>query len=214
MVSCLEKLVSISSGAIDTWSIGPGIDGSAFEMAGALKEELFHLYRQCNGFFGFESSLHLFSLSSSSVSAGLFDWNSESLWRYEYGDLSSECLFFAEDLFGGQFCIKYNEVLYFDPETAELKKVADTLEGWAKEILDNYEYWTGYPLAHEWQKKYGPLPMRHRLMPKIPFVCGGSFDLKNLTLINDVSGMKSRGNLARQIHKLEDGAKIKFKIIK
>jgi hypothetical protein len=59
----------------------------------------------------------------------------------------------------------------------------------------------------------GPIPINSRLIPKIPFVCGGDFNIENLAVINSVSGMKSRANLANQIANLEDGTQIEFKIV-
>lgn len=37
--------------------------------------------------------------------------------------------FFAEDVFGGQFCIKDSKVYTFDPETGSLGYLADDIEG-------------------------------------------------------------------------------------
>jgi len=83
----------------------------------------------------------------------------------------------------------------------------------AKELLNEYNVWTGYSLAHEWQKHNGILANESRLMPQTPFVCGGRFELGVLVAINAISGMRSRANLARQIFDLPDGAQIEFKII-
>lgn len=49
-------------------------------------------------------------------------------------------MFFAEDVFGGQFCIKDNQVYRFDPETGGLDVIADRnaiavrLRKWAPEL--------------------------------------------------------------------------------
>jgi hypothetical protein len=72
---------------------------------------------------------------------------------------------------------------------------------------------TGYRLAREWQRNYGPLHPRHRLMPKKPFVLGGEYSLANLVSLDSLLIMKNLGNLAHQIHALPDGAKIKFKVL-
>jgi hypothetical protein len=80
-------------------------------------------------------------------------------------------------------------------------------------ILADYEVLTGYPLLHQWQAKHGALPIGVRLMPKVPFVLGGEYALDNLYSIAAVSGMKTRGNLARQIKDLPDGAQVEFRVI-
>src|SRR5207245_6232815 len=119
-------------------------------------------------------------------------------------DLIGKFLFFAEDVFGDQFCLHEGRVCSFDAETGELKVLGHSLEDWAKRILDDYELLTGYPLIHKWQELHGPVPIGTRLMPKIPFVLGGGYSLDNLYVLASVSAMKSRGNLARQIKDLPD----------
>ncbi len=73
-------------------------------------------------------------------------------------------------------------------------------------ILREYTVITGYPLLHEWQQKNGAIAVGWRLMPKIRFVLGGSYRLENLYALSTVSAMKTRGNLARQLKDLPDGA--------
>lgn len=80
--------------------------------------------------------------------------------------------FFAEDVFGGRFCIKNSKVYTFDPETGSLEYLADDIESWAQILLSDYEVLTGYPLAHQWQKQNGQLAAGKRLLPKVPFVLG------------------------------------------
>jgi hypothetical protein len=165
------------------------------------------LLRLKNGCYAFEASLHILPAGGE---RGLAAWNAPELWIDAYGDLAEGCLFFAEDLFGGQFCLYQGQVCAFDPETAELEALADDLEEWAGEILEDYEVLTGHPLAHQWQQRHGPLPPGQRLLPKIPFVAGGEFDLANLYPLDAVEGMRFRAALARQIHDLPEGAQIQI----
>lgn len=65
----------------------------------------------------------------------------------------------------------------------------------------------------QWQEQNGQLPVKKRLLPKIPFVVGGEFVLDNLHLVDAVEGMKFRADIASQIKDLPDGAQIKFDII-
>lgn len=185
-----------------------------FEKYGELGKELYNLLTLKNGFFAFESALHVFPFNSVEEDIGLEDWNSPSLWIDDYSDLiNNDTLFFAEDIFGGQFCILDANVYLFDPETGDLEIIANSLDVWVSEILSDYNVWTGYPLAHEWQLKNGKINNNCRLIPKTPFVCGGEYDLNNLISIDAIKGMKSRANLAMQIKDLPDGSEIQFKII-
>lgn len=207
----LKKLLSIASDSFsqEQARLAPEIS----RMAGTLARELEELLLEKNGFFAFEGALRVFPTCKTRQSIGLEDWNSAHLWLEYYSDLVDGCLFFAEDIFGGQFVLKNDSVHTFDPETANLEIMASSLEEWAEQLLTDYNYLTGYPLAHEWQANYGSLSFDSRLMPKVPFVCGGKFELENLAEINSVSSMRSRGNLAQQIFDLPDGAQIEFKII-
>lgn len=91
--------------------------------------------------------------------------------------------------------------------------MATDLDGWAAQILDDYEVLRGYPLAEEWQRRHGPPAQGHRLVPKIPFFGGGAFEAGNLYAIDAVKGMRARGSVAVRIRDLPDGATIRFKVV-
>lgn len=211
MGSYIDKLVLISSDQLSQGKVALPLE--ILELAGELGNELEDLLNVKNGFFAFESALRVFPSLTSENSIGLVDWNADSLWRKDYSGFTDGALFFAEDIFGGQFCIKNNVICSFDPETGAFEEMASNFESWVQELLSDYNVWTGYSLAHEWQEAYGSLPNDMRLMPKVPFVCGGAFELDNLSAIKAVSGMRTRANLACQIANLPDGAQIEFKII-
>ncbi len=200
----IDKLLKIA---------GPAFATRPATAALPSNESLRALLLQRNGFFAFESALRVFSTDTSSLSYGLDEWNSSNLWRRSYGELTAGLLFFAEDVFGGQFCLKNEEVYSFNPETADLTPVAEDLEAWAHAILDDYDFLTGYSLAHKWQAKHGALKSKVRLIPKVPFVCGGEYDISNLVAIDAARAMRSRGNLAAQIRTLPDGSQITFNLV-
>jgi hypothetical protein len=207
----VEKLLSISSDPLSRQAVT--INLPDFSDYGQLGEQLAALLRQKNGFYAFESALHVFPAAGYEKEMTLSRWNSFGLWRHEYGDLIGKVLFFGEDTFGDQFCLNDGQICSFDAETAELQVLGCDLEAWAKRILEEYGLLTGYPLVHKWQKRHGPLLIGTRLMPKIPFVLGGEYALENFYTLTSVSAMKSRGNLARQIKNLPDGTQVEFRII-
>ena len=211
MAMHVEKLVSIGGNSIVA---SPPIFGArTLTMAGKHFPELSSMLHGKNGFYAFEAALHVFSAVDVLGTMDIEEWNSETLWRRDYGDLVTNHLFFAEDIFGGQYCIHGDKICFFDPETGETESVCDTLDLWAKSILEDYNYRTGFPLAHEWQSRHGALPSGSRLLPKVPFVCGGKFSVENLYLLDSVKGMRFRATLARQIKNLPNGAKIEFKLV-
>lgn len=197
----MEKLLSIASAAILESS--PELPSN-----GACLREM--LARK-NGFYAFESALHVFCAGVPVGDRGLEEWNSD-LWQSRYDGIPPHAVFFAEDIFGAQFCLMNDSISTFDPETGAFESMATSLEEWAGKILDDYEVLTGHPLAHEWQVKNGALPSGHRLVPKIPFVLGGPFSVDNVHLLDAVKGMHYRASIARQIRDLPDGASVTLEV--
>lgn len=209
-MASLDKLLLNASLSLNEYE--PEMLGQSRRLAGNLADQLLRMLCQRNGFYALESALHVFSTHSSQNEIGIYDWNESALWRSGYKGMADGCLFFAEDVFGGQFCIKDSKVYTFDPETGSLEYLADDIESWVQILLSDYEVLTGYPLAHQWQKQNGRLPAGKRLLPKVPFVLGGEFVLDNLYLADAVEGMRFRADIASQIKDLPDGAQIKFNI--
>jgi len=210
-MSATSKLISIASNELSESSVAiPGsFTGCGPQLMKALSDAL-----SCrNGFFAFEGALHVFPSGKSTMSFCLEEWNSDSLWRAEYGGLANGSLFFAEDAFGIQFCIRNNAVHSFDPETGNLEQISDSLDGWAAAILNDYEFMTGYPLAHQWQLSNGAIPSMHRLIPKVPFILGGEYSVSNLFSIRADAGMRFRGDLARQLRHAKPGTQVEFKFV-
>lgn len=181
------------------------ISATQLEESGLIK-----LLRCKNGFYSFEGALHVLPSSSALGEYGLVMWNSRNLWRDSYQGLADRSFFFAEDIFGSQFCLHDGVVMLFDPETGERAFVASNVDEWAQRVLDDYNLLTGYSLAHEWQVQHGPIPVGQRLVPKVPFVLGGVFSIENLFLLEAAKAMRSRANLAVQIKGLPDGSEIEF----
>lgn len=200
----LERLLSVAGP-----SLGPAVSGVA-----GVVSDLSDLLTRSNGFFAFESALHV--LPSGPAPIGTMSvqlWNDADLWRGSYGGAAEDLLFFAEDIFGGQFALSAAGVVSFDPETGDVEQLANDLEGWADRILADYELLTGFPLAHAWQLSHGQLPVTKRLLPKRPFVLGGEFVVENLYALDAVEGMRLRAELATQLRNLPDGASVTFKIV-
>lgn len=206
----IDKLLKIAGEAL-----GPALPAempARIAQAGPLGAELWALLQKRNGFFAFESALHVFPAGSTGFRS-IERWNAPDLWRDHYQGLDAGCLFFAEDLFGGQFAIKDELVYAFDPETGALEVLASSIDAWAEAVLSDSEVLTGQPLAHTWQEMNGPIVAGERLLPAIPFVLGGEFSPANLRAIEAVKGMRFRGDLAVQIRDLPDGAQIDLKVI-
>jgi hypothetical protein len=179
----------------------------------SLGTELFRMLQKKNGFYAFESALHVFPLTCDSET-GLEAWNAGPLWREAYEDLAEGLLFFGEDILQDQFCLSRKEdgVLRFFAETGQIEHVANSLEEWAGVILSDYRRETGWPFVHEWQEKNGPLPRGKRLMPKTPFFLGGEYKIENLWAGNPLEGMRVKADLAMQTRHLPEGAQVKLHV--
>lgn len=177
----------------------------------ALGAELFVMLQEKNGFYAFESALHVFP-STGDPASGLAAWNEEASWRSSYQSLTNGLLFFAEDVLQDQFCLSLHHpgVLRFHSETGQTTTMAPSIEDWARLLLDNYRVETGWPFANEWQKRHGTLLQGKRLLPRMPFFLGGAYDMENLWAGDSVEGMRFKGDLATQTRSIQDGTKIKL----
>ncbi|WP_159040627.1 MULTISPECIES: SMI1/KNR4 family protein [unclassified Streptomyces] len=201
----MKKLLSIASGAISTDSPNDvGFDNGT--------RSLKTLLNQKNGFYAFESALHV--LPSGEVELperSLEEWNSESLWKASYGDLMQDLTFFAEDLFGSQYAVASDGVVYsFNAETAEVSKFSESIAHWQDDIVADWNYATGYTVGHEWQALNGQLPPGHRLTPRIPFSVGGEFSSENMVPVEAAAALRYWGTFAISISDLQDGGQFNF----
>lgn len=208
MSTALERILEISSGAIVSQKPDKLQITSYFKKWHSRGSELEQLISTRNGFWTYESSLLVRPFSNSKPPLGIIEWNDENLWKSDFDWDLNHILCFAEDLFGCQFCIVEEKVCLFDPETGQLENFANSLQDWAMAIIGDFEFRTGYPLAHAWQIKNSILIPGSRLLPKIPFALGGKYDLENLYASKDVDGMIFRANIANQIRNISDGEKI------
>ena len=175
--------------------------------AGAIPPGVRDLLAERNGFYAFTSALHV--RPHGDVPGDVLAWNRPDGWREAYGKLAYELFFFAEDAFGNQFaCDGAGRVVGFNAETAGREPLAESVRDWVSVLMGDWRYLTGYPLAHDWQQANRPLAPGERLLPQIPFVVGGEFSVGNLAAVADAQAMTFRGDIARQIADLPDGAEI------
>lgn len=207
MNASVEKLLSICSNSL---SSGEEVENCSRFFNSSLSSELDALLHVRNGFYGFESALHVFPYKTAGEEIGLLDWNKHSLWISSYEGMAIGALYFAEDVFGGQFCLREDGIYSFDPETADFTKLANSINEWCELILSDYQVITGYSLAHSWQEMNGPIPSGCRLAPKVPFVAGGSYELDNLYVCRSIELMKAGANIALQIRDIPDGSNVKL----
>lgn len=208
MNKSFDRLIAISSEPIgDTF-----VAADVLNDWGSIGQELAELLNLKNGFYAYESALLIRPLHSRNGVLGLIEWNTSNLWKNNYIEPTYNAFFFAEDIFGSQFCIREGMICTFDPETGLFEAMSSSLEECINDIMHDYEFRTGFPLAHAWQIKNQQLNPGVRLLPKIPFLCGGKYEVDNLYSLADVKGMLFRASIANQIRNLPDGAEFVFEV--
>ena len=207
----LNKLISISSPAL--CQSEPKLSEELLSKARDLGVELTYLLLLKNGFYAFESALHVLPSNCPTYVIDIERWNQFELWKKDYGSFVEDYLFFAEDIFGEQFALFDNCIYRFDPEIGEFDEFANSFEEWAEKIMTDYEVETGYPLAAEWQELNRPLDFGERLLPKILFILGGEYEVENLYALDAVKGMRFRADMWKQIKDLPEGAEVEIKVI-
>jgi hypothetical protein len=177
----------------------------------AIIGEINALLSRCNGFYALGKSIWFLS-SDPNQEIHLNQWNVKETWLEGYGEaIPAGALAFAMDLFGNQFMVVQGGVYLFNIETAELEHVADSLEGWAEQIL-NDGYWSGCSLYAAWLEEKGEIPKNHRLAPKILFMMGGKFTISNLYPNSVAKIIAFSIDIFHQTKDIPDGTQIKIKI--
>lgn len=212
-MSAMERLLKLASPPLKKGP--PTLTEDSARLAGSQRAPLCHFLAARNGWYAFENALHVFHAGEAPLQElDLNEWNAPDTWRNAYEEHAEGCLFFAEDVFGGQFCVKDGKCWSFDPEQAVLTHVADDLEGWADAILSDTDFLTGGKLAAAWRDQHGEIQPGKRLAPIKPFVLGGDYTLDNLGVLDAVENMRVRASIWLQSRDLPDGTPVEIDTIK
>jgi hypothetical protein len=200
-MSAFERLLSVSSPAL-------GPDTRADKI---LDGDLQNALRQRNGFFALQNALWFFS-DESLLNLPGHNHPLLSDWINKYPRTKGVRHAFAVDAIGYPFFTSDFGILRLDLETGRFVRVAETLEGWAERIVKEYSYLTAWPLMRDWQDKNGPLPMGHRLLPKMPFVGGGKEEVDNMFPVPLTDLIAFYEDLSAQIRDMPEGGTIEIRV--
>lgn len=203
----IDQILAAASDAIGP-TVGPLPE---LDRWGAAGRQLAGLLSARNGFYAFADALLVRPWQHATAPLGLKQWNESACWKGCYQTDLSETFCFAEDLFGGQFAIREESICLFDPETVDFTPMFSSLDEWIDAVLSDPNLRLGRSLAEDWSKARGPIRRGARLLPGVPFVCGGGFVVDNLRPIEEAEGMRFRAQIANQIQDLPDGAEIILK---
>lgn len=169
-----------------------------------IPEELQRLYRDKNGFQVFEGSLRILPCDNN------FFRNVITTNSFIKDYLDKEFYYFADNILGDAFCFHNGKFLKYDFESGEFDSMGSSLETFAETLLSDYNFYTGYSLAKEWQTYYGEIMFDEMLIPKIPFILGGEYKVANLEKSTVLNGLKKKINLYRNLKELCDGEKVQL----
>ncbi|WP_042407777.1 hypothetical protein [Streptacidiphilus carbonis] len=205
--SALAQLLARARGPM-----GPSAELDFGVESGPLAE-LGSVISQLNGFFLFNAGVQVFRVGDEGYGPDLLSWNHEDTWKDTYDGLADDLFCFGQDIFGNQFAIiGGEEVVVFDPESARVAPLGNSLEEWAAWLLADEDVNGAASFAYAYQKELGALDPAERLVPLTFFIGGGSYDFDNFVARDSVTAMRIRGPIAQQVHDLPDGATIRFSV--
>ncbi|QPB41637.1 hypothetical protein [Rodentibacter haemolyticus] len=192
-MSYLNKLIKISSKSLyPMYSIN--------EQYIKLKD----LFSYKNGFVAFEGCLRILPLVDIENERTIYSWN--KFLNFE----TKEYIFFGDNVLGDGFCTYKNLFYKYDFESGDLEFMGNTLEDFSKELIINYNYYTGYSIAKQWMETQSVVSFNDVLMPKIPFILGGEYSINNLYMSNIYESIQLKQYIYNKTKESEDGEKIKL----
>lgn len=159
-----------------------------------LRVELEALLHLRDGFVSAGGSLLVRPSVTVAAVRGVDDWNQLTLWRGPYRQTTAEMMFFADNRFGRQFAMVRDEIVAFDPITAQREHLAFGLERFVERVLDEPHWLEG---ARYEAAGVGELTASQRLLPKIPEGFEGS-EGSELAVVEDVELMQRLGRLHKE----------------
>jgi len=203
----LEQLLARARGPM-----GPGIELD-FGLESGPFVELGELLSRINGFFLFNAGVQVFRAGEQGIGPELVAWNTDTTWKDTYESMADDLFCFGQDLFGVQFGIYDNEdVVTFNPETAEMTALGPSLEDWAAWLLEDPDVRGAAGFAKAYQDENGALEPDQRLIPLQFFIGGGSYDFDNLVARDAALAMRIRGPIAQKVHDLPEGAVVRIEV--
>lgn len=206
-MSYLQKLLNISSASFTEQKP----DSSWLEeyiIPEQLKNEYINLLSMRNGFYAFESALLIYPSQNTKNIIGAYNWNTQFNWHKNYNLSRQKYIFFGSDIFSEQFTLSHKGIEKFNPETGEMTYLSATIDEFCKLLLEDYNYQTGWAIAHDWQTINAPLIKGKRLIPKRPFILGGSFEAEQMVEIDITSAMQKYCMLYQQTKEAPNGTSV------
>lgn len=133
-------------------------------------------------------------------------------WKYAYSENVHKTFFFAKDVFGNHYGVMSGNFYKLDQESGKLLLHSTSIDAWAGKILSDYDYETGWSLAHDWQVYNNTrIAVGECLIPIMPFSLGGEFEANNLMKVNVLDALKKYASLRSQVEKVSPGSTVSIR---
>ncbi len=166
------------------------------------------LLEQSNGGYFFGGALHLFGACAEPSWHSLAAWNSDGAWRACYGELARGLVFFAEDAFGDQFAYhgRGGEVVVFEAELGRVQAIAPSFLDWIDALIEQPD--AVLPME---QVAAQPIQPGQQLYA-FPPLFAAEVDDRRCGCVDALEAMRSRGQLALQLHGLAPGTQVQLSV--
>ena len=199
------------------WFDPPPFDAAVCEVLGpALGPDTPHrrLLELKNGAYLWDGALHLFGACERPTWHSLRAWNAPSTWRDTYGELTGTLAFFAEDAFGDQYAYRDRggEVVVFEAELGRVSTVAPSFLAWVELMLEHGREILPVDLLarQSGEGKRSTPGQQHFAYP--PLCTVESLQGVEVGHVDAVEAMRFRGQLARTLHHLPLGTRVKIEV--
>lgn len=183
-----------------------------FELKVPIKDiDWLNFIKKNNGGCFYNNSLHLFGFSNYNLFHNI-NYRNE-IMANNYGNISKDLMFFAEDLFGNSYAFETSKIVLFNIESGQKETISSGFSDWLKILNTDLDYLTGVSFTEEINNENKKaLAQSKRLCPKYPFVLGGQYSIENLVLKDYIENIQFSSSIAKQIYNLPEGAKVKINI--
>ncbi len=179
-----------------------------------IEDNLYFQKVHQGGFCALENALRFYTLNKAFGVHDLFIWNFPHTWKKMFSSIIQEPFWcFGEDVFANQYIFYHSKICIFECETGNIIELCNTFEEWLNLIISSPDYYSGYSVSQQWQRKnpQEPINSQYNLSAIIPFVCRGEYTAENVFRIDSLKNMELKANFANQIQGLPEGTHIKFK---
>ena len=204
----IKRLISEKSCTKEALTALRSLDASV--SGEGLPKDLAQMYAAHDGFRAYGGSLWIYPLSRGDEVYRLTSWNDAATWKANYPQDIERAIFFGCNAFGDQFGVIEGAYGMLDAETGQFEAIGATLDEWAEALMADSEFHLGTEQLAIWEQANERLRLHHRIVPKVPFVMGGSYDVNNYYAMELLSSLLLRGAIADQIYHLPDGAQVRF----